>query len=118
VRTTFNDDEFSALEGLPLAARVLYMCGIRPYMDYMTGIVGIKRGISLQSLVESLYVEPNRGYESPTFSKDQVFRITNRLIKVGLLERRSIAKEKLIFFLPLADRNESVQKQAATKPRP
>lgn len=51
-----NTQELSALMELPLIQRVTYLMGIRPYMDRQTGIVGIKRRISYQSLREVLYV--------------------------------------------------------------
>jgi hypothetical protein len=115
--TQFNGDELDALYGLPLAARVLYLTAIRPYMDYESGIVGINRRISLRGLMETLYVDPHQGMKGQTYSRDQVYRLVGWLEKTGLVERRSIEREKLIFFLPLADRGFQVKKKAATKPR-
>lgn len=114
--TQFNDRELSALYGLPLAARVLYLTAIRPYMDYSTGVVGVKRGISLNSLAETLYVEPHKGMKEGVYSRDQVKRLVYWLERNGLVERQSLEREKLIFFLPMADRDEQVQKKAATYP--
>ena len=37
-----NDDELAALCGLPHQQQLVYLRGIRPYMDVKTGIVGIK----------------------------------------------------------------------------
>lgn len=119
--TQFNGEELSALEGLPLASRVLYLMAIRPYMDYSTGMVGIKRGISLRSLSETLYVEPHQGMKESAFSRDQVYRLVGWLEKSGIVERRSVEREKLVFFLPLADKENKAdyqeRKKAATKPR-
>ena len=115
--TQFNGDELDALMGLPLPARVMYLTGIRPYMDYESGVVGIKRGVSLRGLLEVLYVDPHQGMKSQSYSRDQVYRLIGWLEKAGLVERRSIEREKLIFFLPLADRGFQVKKKAATKPR-
>ena len=67
-----NQQERAALKGIPHLPRLLYLEGIRPYMDYGTGIVGIKRGISYQSLGEELYVEPHVGYASGSPSKQQL----------------------------------------------
>ena len=55
---TLTSDELAALEGLPYVQQVLYFRGIKPYMDRKTGITGIKRRISYQSLCEALYIEP------------------------------------------------------------
>lgn len=115
--TQFNDEEMSALEGLPLAARVLYLMGIRPFMDYSTGLVGVKRGISLKSLSEVLYVEPHKGMKEASYSRDQVFRLIAWLEKAGLVEKRSIERERLVFFLGLANADKSEKKKAATYPQ-
>lgn len=116
MNTVWNEDEDEALQGLPLGAQVLYLRGIRRYMDYQTGFVGIKRGISLQSLSETLYVEPAPGFNKVKFSRDQIKRLIFWLVKAGLVERHSIERKSLIFFLPLADTDQSVQNKAATKP--
>jgi hypothetical protein len=55
-----TSQELSALMGLPYLQQVTYLLGIRPYMDATTSLVGIKRGISYQSLAETLYVEPHQ----------------------------------------------------------
>lgn len=55
-----TDEELSALRGLPHLQQLLYLTGIKPYVDYRTGIVGISRGISYQSLAEELYIEPHQ----------------------------------------------------------
>ncbi len=113
---TFTADELNALEGLPYIQQVLYFRGIRPYMDCKTGIVGIKRRISYQSLREALYVEPIAGIQnigSP--SHDQVRRAVKQLIRKGLLEVQP-ARKQLIFKCVLALRDNSVQNKAATWP--
>ncbi|HHI5327267.1 TPA: hypothetical protein ACPYPK_000670 [Legionella pneumophila] len=51
-----NAHELAALLELPYIQRVVYLMGIRPYMDRQSCIVGIKRRISYQSLRETLYV--------------------------------------------------------------
>ncbi|CZG66878.1 Uncharacterised protein [Legionella pneumophila] len=53
--------ELDALSEIPLMQRVVYLMGIRPYMDRKTFMFGIKRKISYQSLRETLYVAPNQG---------------------------------------------------------
>lgn len=46
--------ELFALSGLPYLQQLAYLHGIKPYVDYKTGVVGIRRGISYQSLSKAL----------------------------------------------------------------
>ena len=46
LRTQWNDEEDKALDYLPHRAQVCYLRGLRRYMDYATGIVGISRLIN------------------------------------------------------------------------
>lgn len=110
-----NANEEAALRGLPYLQRVLYYEGLRPYMDYQSGIVGIKRGISYQSLVEVSYVEPHRGYASGSASKSQIRRALIGLQKAGLISRLS-SPEKLIFQCLLAEWDFSAQNKVVIKP--
>lgn len=113
---TITAEELNALDGLPYIQQVLYFRGIRPYMDRKTGIVGIRRRISYQSLREALYVEPIAGTQtvgSPSY--DQVRRAVKQLIQKGLLEVQP-ARMQLIFKCVLALRDKSVQNKAATWP--
>ncbi len=64
-----NDEELLALTGLPDIHIRLYIFGIRRYMDYTNGVVGVKRRISYQSLSEVLYIEPIRGVKTPQKTK-------------------------------------------------
>ncbi|MFO2972856.1 hypothetical protein SCO12_15665 [Legionella pneumophila serogroup 10] len=50
-----NENELGRLCGLPHIQQLTYLRGIRPYMDIKTGIAGIKRRISHQSISEQLY---------------------------------------------------------------
>lgn len=108
--TSWNDAEDEALEGLPLLAQVLYLRGLRAAMDYATGMVGRQpHGVSWRTLGNVLFVEPARGrseHGSPT-QKALRFAV-NILERAGLVEVRSGDRE-LLFFLPLADRDESAQ---------
>ena len=47
-----NEEELAALCGLPHIQQLSYLRGIRPYMDTHTGLVGIKRRVSYQSIAE------------------------------------------------------------------
>ncbi len=62
-----NSEELAVLAGLPHIQQLTYLRGIRPYMDVKTGLVGVKRGISYQSISEQLYVEPHQGIKSQSF---------------------------------------------------
>ncbi len=84
-----NTQELSALMELPLIQRVTYLMGIRPYMDRQTGIVGIKRRISYQSLREVLYVAPIAGVKTGSPSQQQVKRAIKSLEKYGLISIQS-----------------------------
>ena len=80
-----NDAELAALCGLPHLQQLAYFRGIRPYMDVKTGIVGIKRGISLQSIAEQLYIEPHQGIKSVSYSRAQVSRALAALERADLI---------------------------------
>jgi hypothetical protein len=67
-----NENELAALCGLPHIQQLAYIRGIRPYMDVKTGVVGVKRRISHQSIAEQLYIEPHQGIKSQSWSRDQV----------------------------------------------
>lgn len=89
-----SDDEREALRGLPLAARVLYVEGLRPYMDYRAGTAGVLRRISYQQLREVLDVEPVPGVPTPPrVSDDQIKRLLATLERAGLIRRESVRIE-------------------------
>jgi hypothetical protein len=84
-----NSKELDAMGGLPHAQQLAYLRGIRPYMDVKTGLVGIKRGISLQSIAEELYIEPHQGIKSQKYSRAQIRRALMALERVGLISLQS-----------------------------
>ncbi|AMQ28348.1 TPA: Vir protein [Legionella pneumophila] len=106
--------ELSALSGLPYLQQLTYLQGIKPYVDYKTGIVGIRRGISYQSLSEALYIEPHSGIKSGSPSKDQLRRALKGLEKAGLIQIQSWER-KLVLRCLLLDRHDSVQNKTAIK---
>jgi len=111
-----NQREQDALKGLPYLPRLVYLEALRPYMDYATGIVGIKRGISYQSLREELYIEPHPGYtNSGSPSKQQIRRAIDTLVRAGLLCVQSEGK-KLILKCELASSDYSAQNKPGTNP--
>lgn len=103
-----NQHEQDALEGLPYFQQVLYYAGIRPYMDYATGIVGRKRRISYQSLSEKLYVEPHKGYASGSPCKAKIQRALSSLERAGLLSKIE-GEDRLIFKCILAEQDFSAE---------
>lgn len=110
-----NHEELEALYGLPLSQQLVYLRGIRPYMDVKTGITGIKRGISYQSIAEQLHVEPHQGIKAERFSRAQVRRAVDGLERSGLIESQSQGRQ-LILKCPLATLDYYVQNKAVTNP--
>jgi hypothetical protein len=85
-----NDEEEQALFALPADARVCYILGLRPYMDFATGIVGDKRRVSYQSLMELLEYEPDRGSHLGALCRPSLEKVRNELSRcerAGLIER-------------------------------
>ena len=112
MKTSWNDAEDDALQGLPLRAQIIYLRGIRRFMSYKTGISGgVERRICLKGLSEVAEAYFNRQREQP--NKKEVIVSIDQLKKAGLLERIE-DKDYLIFFLPLADWDKSEQNNHGT----
>ena len=109
-----NEDEREALRGLPMLAREIYVFGLRPFMDYASGVVGVKRGVSWKSIAEELYVEPHQGIKGGEPTEKELRRALTWLQKVGLLGPNQ-ADRRLVFELLLASRDQSVRKKVGTK---
>lgn len=110
-----NTEELALLYGLPHIQQLLYLRGIRPYMDVKTGLVGIKRRISYQSISEQLYVQPHQGIKSQSFSRDQLRRAVSGLARAGVITVQSEGMQ-LILKCELATRDYSVSNKAAINP--
>jgi hypothetical protein len=110
-----NTQELSALMELPLNQRVIYLMGIRPYMDKNTCIVGIKRRISYQSLCEVLYVAPIAGVQTTSYGLQQVRRAVKSLERAGLISIQSTEKQLILKCL-FATENRSVLNKADMRP--
>lgn len=111
MRTQWNDEEDEALHGLPWIAQLAYLRALRPHMDYATGIVGRRRGISLKSICEVLHVEHGQGrrdYGDP--SVKAVRHALELLERTGVIEKLE-ADRQLVFRLPLASRDDSVSEK-------
>jgi hypothetical protein len=110
-----NNNELGALCGLPHLQQLAYLRGIRPYMDAKTGTVGVKRGISYQSISEQLYIEPHQGIKSQSWSRDQIRRAVSGLVRARVITVQS-AGMQLILKCELATRGYAVQNKAAINP--
>jgi hypothetical protein len=110
-----NQNELAVLCGLPHIQQLTYFRGIRPYMDVKTGLVGVKRRISLQSISEQLYIEPHPGIKSQSYSRDQVRRAIAGLVRAGAIIVHS-EDLHLILKCELATLGYSAQNKAAINP--
>ncbi|WP_131774896.1 hypothetical protein [Legionella anisa] len=110
-----NGEELEALYGLPHAQQLAYLRGIRPYMDVKTGIVGVKRRVSLQSIAEQLYIEPHQGIKGEKYSRAQVRRALSALERVGLIRLQS-EELQLILKCNLATLGYFAQNKVVTNP--
>ncbi|MGX6643230.1 Vir protein [Legionella pneumophila] len=108
--------ELDALSEIPLMQRVVYLMGIRPYMDRKTFIVGIKRKISYQSLRETLYVAPIKGVKTGCPSHQQMKRVIKSLACQGIIEIRSTTKNLIVKCL-LANPYEPVEIENESQPK-
>jgi hypothetical protein len=93
-----NNLEYDALEDerLPHEARTLYVMCIRRFMDYDTGLTGIKRRVSYQMFKERLEVHRPPRSPIPSFipTKKQLRGYVDHLERVGLIEKLPQAKER------------------------
>ncbi|AOW59009.1 Vir protein [Legionella pneumophila] len=108
--------ELDALSEIPLMQRVVYLMGIRPYMDRKTFMVGIKRKISYQSLRETLYVAPIKGVKTGCPSHQQMKRVIKSLARQGIIEICSTTKNLIVKCL-LANPHEPVDIENESQPK-
>ena len=107
-RWRWCEREDAALDQLHDArAEKLYLRGLRKYMDYETGVVGIQRGVSHQMFIELLEERRERGSTAGGYRPDryQIIRLLDKLEKVGLITRIPGEKRNspMVFRLDLAD---------------
>ena len=115
MRTSWNEEEDDALQGLPLRAQIIYLRGIRRYMDYSSRISGgPQRRISLAMLAETTQELINRQIQ-PKASKDSIRASLEQLKRIGLIERLA-DPDYLVFLLPKADADKSTQINHPTSP--
>lgn len=106
----WNDEEDAALQGLSAEAQVVYLRGIRRFAD-KNGISGLARRINWASLCECCHFVPDIGSKKKSVmpTRDTIKHRLGELERAGLIVRR----ENLVFELPLAIQNESVQMRTA-----
>lgn len=108
-----NDAEWGALADEPADVFKLY-CAIRRFMDYRTGVSGVKRRLSEQMFREELYIAPTRGrHESGSPTRQKVRSLIDRLITLGVITPVG----PLVYQLPNADWG-SPSKRSATDEQP
>ncbi|MCH9770120.1 MAG: hypothetical protein K0U12_04500 [Gammaproteobacteria bacterium] len=110
-----TDQERQALYGLPHLQQLVYLRGIRPFMDFNTYAVGIIRKVSYRSLSEECQVLAHQGYAALFPSRDQMRRAVAGLERAGVISVKS-SENQLIFKCLLASQDQCVQKKVATKP--
>lgn len=110
-----NAHELAALLELPYIQRVVYLMGIRPYMDRQSCIVGIKRRISYQSLRETLYIGPIAGVKTGSPSLQQMKRAVKSLERTGLIEIQSTERHLIVKCI-YAELDNPAPKKAVPKP--
>ncbi|RDH91862.1 MAG: hypothetical protein DIZ77_06410 [endosymbiont of Seepiophila jonesi] len=95
--------------------QVVYLRGLRRYMDYRTGLVGVKRRVNRKSLQELLEVnsKPGSHHETPEITASYLRGVFKRLAAAGLIKRVPEYDRTLVFLLPLADVDKSASRSSA-----
>ncbi|HQS03162.1 MAG TPA: hypothetical protein PK693_08305 [Halothiobacillus sp.] len=101
--TSFNSGEDELLQGMPEPAQLLYLRGLRRYMDYASAIVGgSARRISLLMFSELVEVFPHQGMKGIRYDKHKIRRLLGWLERSGLIEPIEDKNGYLVYFLPFA----------------
>lgn len=117
--TSFGSHEDDLLHGLPEQAQLLYLRGLRRYMDYATAIVGgSARRISLLMFCELIEVFPHQGMKGVRPDKSKVRRLLGWLERVGLIERIEDKDGYLVYFLPLAKNDVYIDAPSSVQNKP
>lgn len=120
-----DNEELELLSGhgasaLSHAAKLAYILGIRPHMDYATGIVGHKRKVSYQSLAELLEFSPVRGSQrkEQRFNREALRAIFRELERVGLIRWIKNEDRCLFFECLVAHRDSSPEMRSNPRTTP
>ncbi|MGO4577895.1 hypothetical protein AB4Z48_17765 [Cupriavidus sp. 2TAF22] len=104
--------ELQALAGAGADAVNVYVMGIRPRMDYRTGVVGRTVAISYQAIKEWTERLARPGVRFFAYSRDQIRRLVDQLVNLGLVRKEGGHRELVLRCL-LADTDNCAQKKAA-----
>lgn len=104
--------ELQALAGAGADAVNVYVMGIRPRMDYRTGVVGRTVAISYQAIKEWTERHARPGVRFFAYSRDQIRRLVDQLVNLGLVRKEGGHRELVLRCL-LADTDNCAQKKAA-----
>lgn len=105
--------ELQALAGLSDLQFRLYIV-MRRFMDFGSGIVGQKRGVSWQSFREELYQEPGPGVRGGSPDRSATRRAADGLERAGLIKFSDFneKRKQLIFKCLLADTDKTARNKA------
>lgn len=109
-----TDQELDALQGRDYVLTALYIY-LKKFMDYNTGMVGLQRRISYQSISEALYIEPRAGVKGGSPHISAIRRMIDQLLNSGIVKK---GKAPLVFKLPYAQVENYAQNKADRKSTP
>ena len=109
---TITHDELENLRHLGPRCFMIYVGCLRPYLDYNTGLVGIKRKISLQQMTEYLYQPSRPGVKEKKLTRTDCKRLLQRMHDCNMIE--IVDSKKLILRLPKALRSNEVDTDVDT----
>ena len=113
VRFRINDAEYQLLKDSHVShqARLVYLLGVRPFMDFKTGITGKVRRISYQGLHEVLEFipEPGSQREKVDLSVKALRCLIDELERAGLVKRLPNDARALVLECLVADREDAAK---------
>lgn len=112
-----NDDELAALKGASPAFMRLYVLGLRPMMDFRTGLCGERYGVAYSRLGLEVSYSPPPGSRRPAWrpSRDNVISLFDEGRRLGMIRMCSPERSRrLVFELVLADRGSSISQRTPT----
>lgn len=110
----FSANAYEALLGEPVHIFKLYVSFAKD-MDFSTGVVGLRRRISMQYVRERLEVSAVQGRRRTVPSNQMIRSGIDRLVALGLVSRMS---RPFVFSLPLEKARLSVQNNRNTTTHP
>lgn len=114
---SLNDDELAALAQASPEFMRLYVLGLRPTMDFRTGLCGERYGVAYSQLGLNVAYKAPPGSRRPSWhpSRDNVISLFDEGKRLGMLRVCSPAgRRQLVFELVLADRGSFVSGRTPT----